>query len=556
MKKIVISLMVSSAILSAKPAHYKIFAETYSGAQTPEINKVFENLKKELSDIDDMKVVKRSSGNWYVIVVEGNVEENRAHEILNRVRAMPEHNDAFVTTGYSKFKLVEPEVTKEVVNEYIAPVVDNQEYVAPEIIEQVPTNALSLQEVVQNMLVTNPRIQEDISNYIQVGKDTKIAKSGFYPKLDLEAAYGYEKVRADKSDWKNGTRKEASLTLVENIYNGGADSNRIKQEKSRLDGASFLVVERADRLSLQMSEVYLRSIKERELLKLSEENVAIHKEIYSQIKDRVDSGFGRMSEEKQAGSRLTLAESNLIAQSNNYHDSLSSFEKLYGQPIDASSLYNPEFTYQIPSNQEEVLQKAYLCNPSIKVQEANIKLANLQKDGVNAKFLPKLDAVGKVSYSDDVQANDQRNDSYSALLRLSYNLYNGGADSLEKEKKQVLIQKETQSLSNLKRDLQESLRFSWQSYISNQNKLVALQDHVKFSYATLSAYREEFKIGKRDLINLLDAENEYFSARKELISTEYALNYSKYRLMDNMGLISDSFDSGFGKKYIKSACGI
>ena len=90
----------------------------------------------------------------------------------------------------------------------------------------------------------------------------------------------------------------------------------------------------------------------------------------------------------------------------------------------------------------------------------------------------------------------------------------------------------------------------------NQKRLEYLNEHVKYAKETLDAYRDEFRIGKRDLINLLDAESEYNNALVEIVNTQKELLYAKFRLLDNMGMITDSFEPGFAKKYIQGACSI
>ena len=424
--------------------------------------------------------------------------------------------------------------------------------------QETSSDTFLLSETIKKMLTNNPKLQESIYNYMRVGKDLEIADHGYYPTLDLLASYGYEKVRSSSTNdaYHSGMRKEAQLTLTQNIYNGNATQSRIFQERSRLDAAAYSVAEQADRLSLQMTSAYLTVIKEKMLLDLAQENVSTHEEIYAQIKDRTESGFGRVSEQRQAGSRLTLAQSNLVAQENNYNDALNTFEKLAGFKVDAGQLTIPNLLVGLPQSEATIKEKAFTCNPSLLVQKANIALAQHLQEGAKAPFRPTLDFEAYARVGDDIAAVDGRNDSYAALLKLRYNLYNKGIDSLSKEKSDLLVQKEKEALETLKRDLNESLRFSWQSYVLNQKKLGFLEEHKNFSKETLEAYKEEFKIGRRDLINLLDAEGEYYSARREIVTTENDLLYAKYRLLDNMGLLSDSFEPGFSKRYIQGACSI
>lgn len=400
---------------------------------------------------------------------------------------------------------------------------------------------------------------------MEVGKELDIADKGYYPTLDLTGSITLGKDRAsigsknaENDKWHKNFTKEAELRLVQNLYSGGSTQNNIIQARNRMTNASYLVLERADRIILDTTSAYLNVIKEKELLDLAAQNVATHEDIYEQIKERASSGFGRTSEEQQAGSRLSLAQSNFIAQQNAYDDALSTFTKLTKMTVSGEELQYPEFLVSLPESIETIEEKAMQCNPAVRAELANVEFAKSVYKGSDAAFLPKLDleAFASVRDTENYSYDGQRIDSYGALLRLQYNLFNKGIDATTKEKRQIAIQKEQQILDKIKQDLGESLKFSWQSYVLTNKKLEYIQNHLDFSQDTLNSYKEEFKIGRRDLINVLDAENEYYNARKEMATTQRDLAYSKYRLLDNMGLLTDSFRAGFGKKYIKDACSI
>jgi len=140
------------------------------------------------------------------------------------------------------------------------------------------------------------------------------------------------------------------------------------------------------------------------------------------------------------------------------------------------------------------------------------------------------------------------------LIKVRYNLYNQGADKLNQEKLAATILKEKATRDNAKRDLQKSLKLSWHNYNATKKRIALLKKHQKYAKETLEAYQKEFSIGKRDLINVLDAEGEYYTARKALVEAEAAYEYSKYRLLDNMGILTDYFKPDFGKTYRVQTC--
>jgi adhesin transport system outer membrane protein len=422
----------------------------------------------------------------------------------------------------------------------------------------VASFSLTLEEGVKAVLSSNPKVKESIETYNGVVKEYNIAENGYLPTLDLVSSYGHQSVKSPSTGQVrvDNTMDETSLVLNENLFNGFATENAIKQQKSRLEAAAYGVAERSDRTLLAYVNAYISILKQKELVDLMKESVQTHEAIYNQIKERSDSGFGRLSETQQAGSRYTLAQANLVAQENNYKDALTTFEKLYGQKMEADALVKPVFTSTIPTSFEKIKEKSVTCNPSVKMQEANVRLADALYEGSKAAFYPKLDFEVAGTVGHDVGGTNGKEETLSALLKLRYNLYNKGSDLLTKEKYAVLKMKEQETLSSTVRDLTESVKFSWENYESTQRRISLLKEHQDYSKKTLDAYQQEFAIGKRDLINLLDAEGEYNSARQALVEAEATLLYAKYRLLDNMGVLTDYFEPDYVQNYHVSACSV
>ena len=552
-KMLAISALAAATLLSAQDVPYRIFLASF--AQDDSAARIDSAVSKVNSKISDSRLttgVYEVGGRKFLYVDTTPVSENEANELLAKVQNESGYKDALMR---AKLPVTNAQSAKK---SNIEQTISAEPKAAAT--AQADDSVLTLDQVVKTILNENPSLKATEFNYLQVGKDLKIAKNAYYPTLDAAARVGYERKRLDdgiSTRRGDGRVSGASLTLVENLYNGGADKNRINSQSARLDSAAYTVAQAADRLTLSAANAYLQVLQTKRILDIEEENVKSHEEIYNQIKDRAASGYGVASEERQAGSRYTLAQSNYVAAKNNYEDALSTFEKLYGRKVAAKNLVMPEFNLPLPSTKEAVYDKAVLCNPTLLVQRSNIAMAESVVKEKNAPFLPKLDLVVSGAYDhSNVLYDDYEEQTFDALLRLNYNLYNKGNDKLDKEKSQLAVQQEQQTMDNLVRELKESLEFSWQNYVLNQEKMGYLNQHVEYSKATLDAYQDEFRIGRRDLINLLDAENEYNTALKEIATTETALSYAKYRLLDNMGMVSDSFEPGFAKRYIQGACSI
>ena len=66
--------------------------------------------------------------------------------------------------------------------------------------------------------------------------------------------------------------------------------------------------------------------------------------------------------------------------------------------------------------------------------------------------------------------------------------------------------------------------------------------HEKASTETLAAYREQYKLNKRSLFDLLNAQNELFLASSRVIESRYAKIRGVYSIFASMGNISTLFE--------------
>jgi len=407
--------------------------------------------------------------------------------------------------------------------------------------------AVTLEETVKEVLSTNPQVIERINYYRSVKQDVGIAESGYYPKLDVVAGIGREKTKNAGTGFNNKTldREEVGVVLSQNLFEGFGTQNDVNKQLYRVSSAAYSVIEKANKTSLSMVEAYTELFKQKELLNSAEANVETHKKINGKIQERIDSGVGANSELEQSSSRLALAESNLIVQMNNYEDAVSSFIKVYGSFIHPDDLEEPMALKKLPTTKSEAIAEASKLNPALRVQRANIKVAKSNYDITNKEFYPRFDVEARQDWNRNIGGVDGRDDSASIMLKLRYNLYNGNADTANKQKSVSELHQEMRVLEDLQRRVEESIRLSWMAYTTLEKQMSYLKTHKRLSEKTLSSYVEEFNLGRRTLLDILDTEEEVYSADRELIVAKYDHMLAQYRIIESIGTLSSKMDAGF-----------
>ena len=108
----------------------------------------------------------------------------------------------------------------------------------------------------------------------------------------------------------------------------------------------------------------------------------------------------------------------------------------------------------------------------------------------------------------------------SAMLRMRYNLFRGGSDDARKAVTAHNINEARDIRDRSDRQLEESIRLAWAAYEATAAQMPLFERQVVAATATRDAYAKQFNIGQRTLLDLLDAQNEYFDAQRAAMTAE------------------------------------
>ena len=400
-------------------------------------------------------------------------------------------------------------------------------------------NAFSIQEMAQETISSNPKMEVALSNYKATLEDLNSAKARYYPSLDLLAKGGAEQSDTPNTDENTLLRRETSLTLTENIFEGFGTVEQIKEKKARINAQAYTVLDQANSLSLKASEVYFNVLKEKALLDLAEDYVETHKIILGKIEEKTNAGLGKKSDVEQTKGRLSKALANLYAQQNNYLDAKSQFARVLGRDEDVENLSIPE-TPALSSTEFDILEsQANEFNPLLKIVESNIETQKALYEQAKVPYYPTLDVEVKGDWNENVHGIEGKDESYSAMLVLKYNLFRGGSDEAQRLKNKMLINKELSSLTDKEQDVAQELKLALAANDLITKQLESLKDHALYTKQASDSYAQEYNLGRRSLIDLLNAELEFNSAKQAQIRAKFDLLYSKYRILSVTGALAD-----------------
>lgn len=398
-------------------------------------------------------------------------------------------------------------------------------------------HAETLREAVAATMRTNPEIQIAAKQRSADNEQVPQAQSGYYPSIDINAGYGRESADNFSSNFQSDTlwRTDLGITARQPVFDGWATRNDVKRTKAKTNADAYRVWGTAEDQALATVQTYLDILRNEELVAVARKNVGSYERAYSTINNLNEKGVGTEADVNQSSGRVDLARSNLKSAENSLMNARIAFQKVTGffpQRLDKV----PDVDNSVlPKSENEAVQRALAKHPILKSANADIVQAQGQYNASKSKFYPRIDFVLSGLQSKNVGGARGPDIDRLAELQLNYNILQGGKDLARTRETAYQVQQATEIRNRSQYQVIELVKLSWEAYVSAERRMPDLRRHVTASESTTGAYKRQFQVGKRTVLDVLDSQNEYYTAEQDLINERYALLLAKYRLLNSEG---------------------
>lgn len=395
----------------------------------------------------------------------------------------------------------------------------------------------TIKDTVTTSIAFSPNIKS-FQEYRQAAvHDLKRARSGWFPRVDARAAYGFGQWSDATSRSPNARRgprdyydrSEASLTVSQTIWDGMATWNRYKIGKSRLESAESRLFDNVEALGLDAVLAHIEIYRQRRIIALAELNVKNHKAILASQRERRSSGAATEADVTQTQSRLARAEGSLTESRQALDVALANYKRLTGKtPGQVEAPMPPAGAY--PSL-EVALAQSQTGNMKVRALRADASTAESQSELDKAPFHPQifLEAGPSYQYRAGSALDDQG--GMAVMLRANWNLFNGGYDWYNVKGSKARARQARQDIHTQLDALAEETEATWSELVSARELVKHFSNAVTFSTRTRDMYLEQFNVGQRSLLDVLDAENELFSSSIQLVTSQQNVIAAQYRLI-------------------------
>ena len=407
----------------------------------------------------------------------------------------------------------------------------------------VAQQSLSLQDAASRAVLTNPEVLSKWHTFDAAAYERNVSFGGYWPTLDAVGAVGRTRLN-DPLD-STATRfnyDNVSLVLRQMLFDGFATSSDVK----RLDHARrvryFELLDVSESAALEAVRAYQDVLRYQKLLEYAEDNYAQHKLVYDQISERTKSGVSRGVDLETANGRLALAESNLLVDTANLHDVSARFQRIVGaKPGNLVEQPKP-LSANLPATPIDGLKKALDNSPQLLASMENIQAAMADVEVRRSAYLPRLDFRLQHDRGENLGGILGRNENSTAELTMRFNLFNGKRDEsrINQYAQNVNVAKDLRD--KVCRDIRQTLLIALNDVGKLREQVNYLDQHQLATDKARQAFRNQFELGQRTLLDLLDTENEYFQSRRAFTNGERDLDIAYARVHAASGALLQALE--------------
>lgn len=414
-----------------------------------------------------------------------------------------------------------------------------------------PCTAQTLADTVERAVRTFPDLRAAEANRRALEETLPQARSQLLPSLDASVGRGREWsdnsiTRAQGGD-VNLTRGEAQVTASQLLFDGGAALGQLRRQRARSQAAAEQVASLGEAVAQRAAEVFFEVLRLQALVAIAQQNLAVHRRTLEQVALRTEKGVGRRSDDRQAEARLALAQASLSQLSGQLDEAVAAYRHITGAaPVQLLRGDTP--LVALPADLPAALADALAAHPALRAAEQELRAAEQERESARDSLWPRITLELGASRNTDIDGIPGANYDRTAMLRLRQNFFRGGADAARIREAEARREEALARLGRARIDVERDVRQAWDGLAAARGRLEALRLHAEASAEVVDAYRGQFSIGQRSLLDVLNAENESFAARSNHVSGDYAVSAGVYRLLASMGRMLEHLGVRVGDK--------
>ena len=394
----------------------------------------------------------------------------------------------------------------------------------------VPAHSQSLREAVMISLSQYPAILAAQSRSDAAKSDITRAQAAHWPQVSWLGTYSDYNAGGVNNTWIQ------SPTVSLNVWSGWRIQADVERSQAMATSAREQQKITQDDIALQCIEGYLNWAHQKEMVSLAENNLVFHRRVLGSTETILAADRGRRVDRNQAVVRYQNAKLILAQRQGDLAQAADRLSRmLLGQmPEQPTGLDDePGVT---PKSVEAALSSMDINHPILGQQMAMVQANEAALRGARSGHSPTVNLTyGKQTYQGSGQGD------YVAQVVVSIPIFQGGATLGAVGTAAANLEAAQQNLKETQLLLRERIQSFWAARQSAIDRIDASRTQIKTAQAVVVAYRQQFEVGRRSLLDLLNIQSDVFGYQSNRAQAELDAKVARARLMAATAQLANAY---------------
>jgi outer membrane protein len=368
-------------------------------------------------------------------------------------------------------------------------------------------------------------------------------RAGLLPQASLNANALNNDSHSSMFGDKNYTSKSASITVTQPIYRK-QNWEQYEQAKQQVHVAEAQLANAAQDLILRTAQAYFDVLQSEDNISFVRAQKAAIGEQLAQAKRNFEVGTATITDSNEAQARSDLANAQEIAALNDLQIKQRALQRIIGTPPPKLDHLEGKLPLRPPdpANMEAWIAHAEQSSPILKAQRAAYAVAQREVERNRAGHYPTVDAVARYADNRNQNFGGFQVNTKNAVIGVEFNLplYQGGLVGSRVREAVANQDKAREDLEDARRQVALNTSQAYLGVTSGAAQVKALEQALLSSQTALDSTRLGLEVGVRTTVDILNAQQQLYSAKRDLAAARYNYILSNLRLKAAAGTLSET----------------
>lgn len=390
----------------------------------------------------------------------------------------------------------------------------------------------TLQECLDYAYQNNIQVRQSRNNQLSGIEDTKQAKAALFPSLVASTTQSYTNYPSSEVTDNNSYTGTYGITAGMTIFEGGKLRTEVKRQKVQNQMDALSVEESVNDIRIAIVQAYMQCLYAADAVRINRSTAEASKAQRDRAEEMLRTGSISRVDFAQLQSQYSSDEYQIVVAGSTLDNYKLQLKQLL--ELDIMEEMNPavpgvkeENVLKALPPKNEVYETALKVMPQIRRGELGIEAAKLEEKSARAGFFPSISLSASVGTghmsNNDFESGSQIWNRFNENVGLTLNIpiFSNRKNRTAVNKAKIALNDSYLEWTSLQKELLRNVESAYLDAVSAQAQYLSAREKEKYARESYELTSEQFRVGVKNTVELITAQNEYSAAQQQVLQAKY-----------------------------------